>query len=377
MKIVTPFWTAFILLCAGTGSLYSFTDHASICHSVPCPVVSYKLTDLGPTSLDAAQLTKLEPLYSLAPSINNLGQILFNKADGGYIRDPNYGEYSLGIGDIKVFGHAINNRGEALVSVFRTHNDIEWMVWLQKTTLNSAPEGTKYHIANLGKETKAFFSLINDNGLVAGYKDIDNKLRPLVWTSCEGLHSLGYYNSYDIAGFPRGINNQGTVVGFFEDTTDSPPFIWNCQCGLDILRNYRSIVGCPGWIELADMVVTQENVVYGTYVLKYVSSKGDPNDLNKYFLYRWSPYEKSFNILPIKNFRIAAINNSNTLAGSYNGHAAIRREGQAPVDLNSLIADQAKNWELLEATGINDRGQIIGFGKFQGQMHLFLLEPAL
>lgn len=43
-------------------------------------------------------------------------------------------------------------------------------------------------------------------------------------------------------------------------------------------------------------------------------------------------------------------------------------------DLNTLI-DPASGWHLLSAGGINDAGQIVGTGHFDGETHAFLLSP--
>ncbi len=43
-------------------------------------------------------------------------------------------------------------------------------------------------------------------------------------------------------------------------------------------------------------------------------------------------------------------------------------------DLNALINPNL-GWELLSATDINDRGQIVGFGKYGNRQHAFLLTP--
>ena len=43
-------------------------------------------------------------------------------------------------------------------------------------------------------------------------------------------------------------------------------------------------------------------------------------------------------------------------------------------DLNHSIAADA-GWRLLEASAINDRGQIVGFGLFGGAQRAFRLDP--
>ncbi|MCS7069441.1 MAG: hypothetical protein NZN28_12555 [Meiothermus sp.] len=60
-------------------------------------------------------------------------------------------------------------------------------------------------------------------------------------------------------------------------------------------------------------------------------------------------------------------NSSNTT------RAFIWRNGQMS-DLNSMI-DSALGWVLTEATDINNQGQIVGYGRFNGQTRAFLLTP--
>ena len=61
------------------------------------------------------------------------------------------------------------------------------------------------------------------------------------------------------------------------------------------------------------------------------------------------------------------------LFGNGPSHAFLYTDGQM-IDLNSLI-DPASGWVLWEATGINDAGQIVGNGYFNGIPHAFLLTP--
>ena len=64
---------------------------------------------------------------------------------------------------------------------------------------------------------------------------------------------------------------------------------------------------------------------------------------------------------------------ASSLRNSLNTHAFLYRDGFL-YDLNELIGN-ASGWELLEAVDINNQGQIIGMGWYEGSEHSFLLQP--
>ncbi len=49
--------------------------------------------------------------------------------------------------------------------------------------------------------------------------------------------------------------------------------------------------------------------------------------------------------------------------------------GGVMTDLNALLSPSSSGWVLEEANGINDHGQIAGFGTINGQIHGFLATP--
>jgi probable HAF family extracellular repeat protein len=74
-----------------------------------------------------------------------------------------------------------------------------------------------------------------------------------------------------------------------------------------------------------------------------------------------------------------AINDAGLVAGmswlgNWPGHAFLYTEASGMVDLNTRI-DPTLRWELREASGINNRGQIVGTGFGHGQQHAVLLTP--
>jgi probable HAF family extracellular repeat protein len=71
------------------------------------------------------------------------------------------------------------------------------------------------------------------------------------------------------------------------------------------------------------------------------------------------------------------INNNGVIVGvsiyaSY--ERAVVWHGKGPVDLNTLIPKNS-GWLLECAQGINDAGEIVGFGTLNGSMHAFLAKP--
>ncbi len=71
-----------------------------------------------------------------------------------------------------------------------------------------------------------------------------------------------------------------------------------------------------------------------------------------------------------------AINNLGQVVGySSAGSYAFLYSGGSPQNLNSLIPSNS-GWTLTEATGINDSGQICGYGEYGGQTEAFLLTRA-
>lgn len=60
--------------------------------------------------------------------------------------------------------------------------------------------------------------------------------------------------------------------------------------------------------------------------------------------------------------------------GGYSYHAFTTIDGVMQ-DLNTLVAIGASGWELIAASGINDAGQIVGTGLFNGQRRAYLLTP--
>ncbi len=74
----------------------------------------------------------------------------------------------------------------------------------------------------------------------------------------------------------------------------------------------------------------------------------------------------------------AAINAAGQVVGGANTrnrdiHAFLWEQGRM-IDLNTRLPSGSE-WRLIQATGINARGQIVGVGSYRGHLHGFLLTP--
>jgi probable HAF family extracellular repeat protein len=63
-----------------------------------------------------------------------------------------------------------------------------------------------------------------------------------------------------------------------------------------------------------------------------------------------------------------------SIDASFNERAIVW-QNNVPVDLNTLIP-ASSGWYLQCAQGINDAGEIVGFGTLNGSTHAFLAKPA-
>lgn len=329
----------------------------------------YQLTDLGETDVDPMRLTKNPLQPSLTPVINNLGQVIGNRIEGGFVRDPATGEFVPHVNDVIINFHNLNDRGDILVSYNRKNDPSEWMIWPTTRGSNGSRESLK--LPEYKEGSLILFGITNDRHIVGNLVE-ENKVHPVIWSQQKGMHHVRS-NGTALEGSAIGITNNLDIVGFFDKGSHDAPGAWNPKEGLKFIRNYRSKVGQDADVILGDIVTAADQTVYGTYRIRY---QNDPTkDQDVYYAYAWSPEQGGFKLLDLSSMRINGVNSSHVLVGSLYGAAAVCWPGQSPLALSSLIQpDDLKGWELLDATGINDAGQIVGYGKLNGKMHVYMLD---
>jgi len=214
--------------------------------------------------------------------------------------------------------------------------------------------GTLSPLPTLGGTNTTPYAM-NDEGDIVG---VTTKLDQ--FGTSEGQYSFVYADgqirellgSGDYLFSPKGINSSGQVIGqTFEDGF-----------------GFRAALYSGGRVSnlLEDRSIPYAINSQGTIV-------GRNNDLARAFLYSGG------NVAYLAMSVAYSINNSGQVVGEISivgepEKAGLYSGGQV-LDLNSLI-DPGLGWFLRAATGINDSGQIIGFGTNGfGQNHAFLLTP--
>lgn len=339
----------------------------------PCRAPRYAIFDMGATEVDPALMNPYAMPHSYAPRLNNQRQVAANRADEGYFRDLNHGELVPQIGYC-LRGHAygINDVGDIISTLERDRDHVDWVVW----TLDGLRKKKRYAIepGEIGMGRNIDLRAINNQKWAVGYLNPGCALRPLVWNPNWGLKPFGFYVGWDFKGAAFGINNKGTILGYISECEENPPFVWNERGGLEILRHYRIPLAAQscheirGPVHFVDMVITDDDYVYGTL---WIDDNYEDGTV-RYYGYRWEPYNHDFRYLDLEGMRINGANCRHTLVGAIDGRAALRERGAKPM----LLADYLKNddWELIEATDVNDHGDIVGYGKYQGKMHIFLMK---
>lgn len=204
---------------------------------------------------------------------------------------------------------------------------------------------------------------LNESGLVVGDSQTaiaGNRFHAFLWNNgtMMDLGTLGGPESH-----ATGINDDGLAIGEADTLSGSThAFVY----GGGVMRDLGALGGSnssAASINEAGQIVGQADTVSGnTHAFLY--NNGTLTDLGT---------------LGGSNSNADAVNDRGQIVGASDVvlagmHAFVYANG-AMRDLNSLI-DPGSGWTLKEATGVNNWGQIVGFGTVNGQTHAFLLSPA-
>lgn len=240
--------------------------------------------------------------------------------------------------------HAVNNLGQ--VAGYSYYGGYWATIW--------SPNGTLF--SPIGTTTVAYG--INDSGTAAGnYTFFENgnfASRPFVWNAGGGMQLIG---PAGVNNFATAINNSGWITGY----TNNSAFLYD---GI----SFQSLATPAGYSSSGGYVIGNDGAVYG------VASSGATGSMVV-----WRNGQPS--LIPGLEGGSGfpeGVNSSGVLVGSSRLSSGLLQaflwDGTQTINLADYIAN-VTGMLLVEATGINDAGQIIGRGLLGGVDHAVLLTP--
>jgi surface-anchored protein len=223
---------------------------------------------------------------------------------------------------------------------------------------------------------------INNAGEIVGASSNGSASRPYKRSAAGVFSDLGtLLGTTNSSGRAWAINESGVVVGLSRNEANitSQATLWSGGS----ISNLGSLNGGTNFSQA--YAINDSNVVVGSSVIGKVSPSSS-TDLYRAFV--WSngvmadlgahPWNSNYIHSEAKD-----VNNAGEIVGYaariYNsptsgGAAMLWRDGVAH-DLNELVP-AGSGWVFQSAEGINDRGDIVGYGSYQGQTRAFLLVRA-
>jgi uncharacterized membrane protein len=224
---------------------------------------------------------------------------------------------------------------------------------------------------DIGQGVHSIAHSINDAGKIAG----TNLSASLLSQGCVWINNVkyilntinGYGQSFD--SIPHSVISNGKVFGTTTNDIHGVASKWSITGvgnSLDVPESNFPIRRTSATFAANDSEIAVGYIKDGPI--------GD-TILKAYF---WSPFGKgALATLPGTFYSVANDINSYAQIVGYilsSGSKAVIWNGSVVTDLNSFI-DPASGWILTEANCINDRGQIAGIGKLNGQSRGWLLSP--
>jgi probable HAF family extracellular repeat protein len=226
----------------------------------------------------------------------------------------------------------------------------------------------------LPKATSSDAYGLNDFGVVVGDSSSSSGFdHAFLWTTFSRMLDLGT--------LPGGSISRATAVNDVEAVVGYSTINKNTQT-----HTYHAFLWIPfgGFVDLGTLPGDDNSYAYAVNQFEHMAGESLLSTAGNDRAVLWDGPSsiQDLGLLPGGTISVAsALNDSDVVVGfaDYGGsegaiHAFIWTGARGMEDLNNLIPANS-GWTLLEATGINVRGQIVGTGMIQGDEHAFLLTP--
>ena len=251
---------------------------------------------------------------------------------------------------------------------------------------------------------------INDLGQVVGesWLDTPGQARAFLWDSVNGMQNLG---SFGGPSFAYGINNLGQVVGASQETPGgnfSHAFLWDSINGMQNINdlippnsgwdlqeardiNDRGQIVGWGFIKIDQVVQShtflwdptngiQDLGAFGTFFVSINNNEQVTGMDDFKIAYLWDSVNGKQSLGTLGGYSFSRdINELGQVVGRSfdNGQRAFLYSDSTLIKLNDLlgIPDNGSSWVLEDAYGINNSGQIVGWGAINGGNHAFIMTP--
>jgi probable HAF family extracellular repeat protein len=312
---------------------------------------AYSIVDLGISDRTA---------YGVG--LNNLGQVTFTVHSEG-ITEPGLaisvsGQKTTdlgGLGGSRAVAADINERGQITGFAETPDGMLQSFVCENGNLRSLGAVGERGSIA----------SAINDAGLVAGSAFYEDNTRAYLFRGPDNIEDLGTLGGNFSSA--ADVNNAGYVVGSATAINDGPPmaFLYEASSMIPLGTLGGSWSGAAAINDASTIVGSSATALGEQHAALFIPG------LSVVDLGAAGQVSSAFDI-----------NESGSIVGYIEIEPGISRAAlfsltHAPVLLQQFIAPDSSWTYLLEATGINDRGQIVGTGVFGNEpgLRAFLMTP--
>jgi hypothetical protein len=329
---------------------------------MPLDLDCYCFIDLGPTNIVERCLDKHCWPMTLAPRVNNNGQVIGNRGDAGFVWTKHQGFMTYSHGGFSTCFVDITNDGTVLGRVTINDDCTEWFLWTEHQCIRDGRAPSV--ICDKQYSKFVYLRALNDDGHIVGARlDECGCYRSIFWDHKHRIRDLPYPQLWD-------INNSNNMLGSEPCEFREQPITWHLKGGMNVINDDRRF-GKPYNIQhFFNPVIAEDNTVYGNFIANKFGC-------NYPYQYMWNACDAIFTPLDLNTMLISAVNKCHVLVGTLEGDAVLSKNHNPPIQLSSLVVNKPRGWKLINATDINDRGQIVGYGRKSGKLHLFLLDPIL